>query len=240
MANWDNADLLARFKEVTLRPAVDEELTDAAIYKLLGDGQLYWYQLFSVHFPWLLYTAPTKMLTADNGLTYTFPNGVTPMKAEIRESLGGRKLVPGAEWSAGSDYVWEGNKIRFPLGASRTFSDGPYSRYVVPPGIIDGATQPTLTPDYARQLIPLRAAIIWAGRGGLRDPKPYKDEEDEIWYGEPARGKIGMLAMLKTQNPDLGAGAIRRGGAPGQSYLGPGSSWLWNGDLGFGGGGYFG
>lgn len=210
MANWDSADLLQRFKDLTNRPLIDEAITDAKIYSLLGDAQLFWVELLAVQCPWLLLTAPTKMLTADNGLTYTFPNGVTPMKAEIYDAPGGRKMIPGAAWSAASDYIWEGNKIRFPLAALRTFADGPYARYIVPPGVLDAGNAPTLTPDYARALLAPRAAIIWARRGGFRDPQPYVNEENDIWYGEPQRGKIGLLGMFKTQNPDAGAAAIRR------------------------------
>lgn len=220
MADWDSADLLARLRTLLNRPAADELVTDVVGYALLSDAQVYWHGQFSTHCPWLLYSAPTLMVTDDDGKTYRFANNIVPSKIEVYESLNGRKLIPGAYWSPGADYVWEGARIRFPLNGTRAFGDGPYGRYIVPPTKIDAATPPVLVPDWCRILLPPRGAIFWAERGGLRDSKPYEKVENDLWYGEPQRGKFGILVTLKTQNPDAGAAAIRREGTlVGLSYL---------------------
>lgn len=213
MPQWDAPDILARTKALAFRPSVDAEMADADWYKVIGDSQAYWHDLFSTHFPWLLYTAPTLMTSADAGLTYTFPSGVHPKKAQIFDTIGGRLLIPGSYWNTDADYVWEGSKIRFPRNRAGTFGDGPYARYIVPPGLLDGATAPVLQPDWARILIPPRACIFWSERGGVRDSSPYEKIENDLWYGDPGRGKVGILGTLKTQSPFGGAEAIRRDGS---------------------------
>jgi hypothetical protein len=221
VANFDSPDLLARTKRMAYRPAVDQEMLDADWYKLLGEAQEYWHDLFAVHFPWVLWTAPTLMVTADGGLTYTFPNGVHPKKAQIFDTISGRLLIPAAYWNADGDYVWEGSRIRFPRNQTRTFGDGPYARYIIPPGLLDAGTPPILQPDWARILLPPRACIIWAERGGLRDTSPFEKNENDLWYGDPQRGKVGILGTLKTQSPFGGAEAIRREGiVTGLGYFG--------------------
>src|SRR5438034_7745415 len=100
-------------------------------YALLGDAQLHWHDQFAIHFPWLLYSAPTLMVTADGGVTYTFPGGITPQKVELYDAVGGRLMIPCAYWNTGGDYVWEGKRIRFPRNGTRSFPDGaPYARFI--------------------------------------------------------------------------------------------------------------
>lgn len=221
MADWDSADLLARVKRDALRPAADELMDDATWYIYLSEAQVWWHGIFSTMLPGLLWGAPALMSTADGGLTYTFPLGVTPSKVQIYESLNGRLLIPCAPWNAGGDYVWEGNKIRFPRNLTKTFPDGaPYARYVAPPTKIDAGTQPVLVPDWTRILLPPRACIIWCERGGLRDPQPFEKKENDLWIGNMAIGKPGILVTLKTQNPFAGAEAIRGDGlVSGLNYL---------------------
>lgn len=225
MALWDSPDLLGRTKRLAKRPSADEDKgpTDATAddmwYALLTEAQVYWHAIFTTHFPWLLWTAPTKLATADNGLTYTFPNGVTPSKVELYDAPNGRLQRPGAYWDTSADYIWEGARVRFPRNAIKTFADGPYARYIVPPAALDAANAPVLQPDWARILLPPRACVIWADRGGLRDPSPYAALETELWYGDPARGRLGILAVLKTQNPFAGAAAFAGPMLDGFAYL---------------------
>lgn len=197
-------------------------MADADWYVLLGDAQEHWHNHFAIHFPWVLYTAPTLMATADGGVTYTFPGGVHPKKAQIYDALNGRLLIPGSYWNTDADYVWEGSKIRFPRNAARSFPDGPpYARYIVPPGLLNAGVAPILQPDWARVLLPPRACIFWAERGGLRDPSAFEKRENAAWYGEPERGQLGILGTLKTQSPFGGAEAIRRDGTlTGLGYFG--------------------
>lgn len=210
MADWDSADLLTRVKEMALRPATDAATTDPQWYRLLSDAQVYWHGQFATHFPWVLYSAPTLLVSPDGGVTYDMPAGINPSKVEVYDAIGGRLLIPGAYWSMGADYVWEGKKIRMPRGVPRSFGDGPYVRYIAAPVSITAAVQPVLLPDWARILLPPRACMFWADRGGLRDPAPYQRIENALWYGEPQRGQFGILVTLKTQNPFGGAAAIRR------------------------------
>lgn len=211
MALWDNADLLARCKFIAQRPSTDQQMADADWYSLMTESQAHWTNVFATQFPYVLVTAPTALSTADGGLTYTFPGGITPMAVEVYDSASGRILRPGAYWDAACDYVWEGTHIRFPVNKSRTYSSGPVARYISPSSTIDASTQPTLLPAHARLLIVYRAVAYWAERGGLRDPQPFWEMEQRYWIGNPASGDFGLLGMLKNQNPFIGAAAYPAG-----------------------------
>ena len=160
-------------------------VTDAT-WDLLSDAQDYWFRIFAATRPEPLYGAPVLMTTADLGYTYTFGldaegQPIFPLgHVEIRESRTGRLLIPTADWGSG-DFVMEGDRIRIPGGRTKTFSTGPYARFVTPPTKINAATQPLLKPRDARILIVLRAAIMWANQGGLRDPKSWEQEEAVQW-----------------------------------------------------------
>jgi len=211
VALWDAADLLLRAKRMAARPAADEvpppdSNADDFWYALLTEAQQFWFNKFVAHFPWVLYGPPTLMTSADGGLTYTFAGGITPMKVEIYRTRTGDLLWPGAYWDSSKDIVWEGNRIRFARGASRTFGDGPYARYVIPPGEINATTAPTLAPDWTRLLLVYHAVKLWAERGGMRDPQPFARLENEFWYDPETAG--GVLITIKTQHPYSGLGAI--------------------------------
>jgi hypothetical protein len=63
-------------------------------------------------------------------------------------------------------------------------------------------------PDHARVLIVAHAVTTWAGRGGMRDARPFKEAEKSLAWGDPDRpGDIGIIGALKLQNPFLGATA---------------------------------
>lgn len=202
MALFDSADLLTRCKRLTARPATDvAPPTDATIdlmwYALLTEAQLHWVRELATHVPSVMYVFE-KLTTADAGVTYDFTK--EPLgNYEIRQSPTGNLLLPGPDWDPGADFVPAGQKIRFPGQKARSFANGPWSRYVQTPGVLDAANAPTLLPTHARQLLPPRAAIIWATRGGMRDPGPYQTEENKLWYGDPDRGELGILGSLKTQ-----------------------------------------
>ena len=71
-------------------------MSDPDWYLLLEEAQKYWYNVFAVHFPEILYGAPTIMVTSDDKV-YTFASAVFPIGAvEIRASRNGELLVPGA------------------------------------------------------------------------------------------------------------------------------------------------
>ena len=201
MADWDSADLLARCKVLAQRPATDSQQLDADWYSFLEEGQEHWIGQFAIHCAWTNMKAPTLLTTSDSGETYDFPVGTDrPLAVTLYQSKSGRLLRPGTFWDLASDYVWEGNHIRFPGGKTKTFSDGPYARYVASPTSLDASTEPVLLPKRARKLVVYWAVAEWAARGGMRNPKPFYDLMDRAWYGNPALGDLGLLGELKTQN----------------------------------------
>ena len=210
---WSSANLRRKLLNKIRRPATDEDLLEPdgvtdATWDLLSEGQNHWVEIIAATIPDAMYGAPVLMTTADGGLTYTFGNDaeaqpIYPLgHAEIRESRNGRLLIPTTDWGDG-DYVPEGNRIRIPNGRTKLFSSGPYARFVTPPTKIDAAREPTLMPPFARELIVIRAAIIWANRGGLRDPNPWMLEEGIVW------GRIANT--LATQFHLKGAQAVDDG-----------------------------
>jgi hypothetical protein len=234
MANWDADDLLARCKVHTKRPATDAGTTDANWFTLLSDAQLDEYKNISVHAPGVLFGAPTALTSSDSGVTYYFPDDaagdpIVPMgPVEIYDNLSRPPLRPGTYWSEAGDYVQEGDHIRMPGSKARTFGDGfPKARYIAPPGLIDtgGNDEPTLKPKEARQLIVLRACIYWANRGGRRDPRPYQDDWNKAWFGDPQTGQMGWIYVLKGLDPfggvqahDTGARGILDGVDTSEGY----------------------
>jgi len=212
VALFDSADLLARVKRMAARPATDEDKgptdadADAMWYALLTEAQLAVVRELATHVPSVMYVHE-KLTTADAGLTYDF--SAEPLgQYEIRQSPTGRLLIPGPEWDPGSDFVMAGNEIHFPGQKTKQFSNGPWARYVKTPGAIAAATEPTLLPTHARQLLIPRTCILWATRGGLRDPAPYEAEWNRLWYGDPEHGEVGILGALKYQAFLMGAEAI--------------------------------
>lgn len=205
MALYDTADLLARCYRNALRPSTDSQQSAADWYAFLTEAQQEWYAHFASVVPWVLYSNPTLMTTADSGLTYTFGtdadgNNIFPMgQVEIRAHSGGAVLTPTTEWGPQGDFVQEGDHIRFPNGQARTYGNGPIARFIAQPGVIDGSHEPTLKPVMARVLLVYRACAKWARRGGLRDPQPFLDQENEAWIGNPQAGVNGLLGMLRTQ-----------------------------------------
>lgn len=213
MAKYDSADLLARCQRNAQRPATDAAQLPADWYAFLTEAQDEWFMHFASIVPEALYGTPTVLTTTDDGLTYTFGTDadgdpILPMgHVEVRANPGGAVLVPATEWSSAYDFVIEGTRIRWPNGARRTFSGGPIARFITPPGIIDASTQPTF-PKFARMLLVHRACAKWARRGGLRDPQPFLDAEQEVWLGNPEAGVMGILGMLRTQYNFTGMQAV--------------------------------
>lgn len=215
MAKYDSADLLVRCIRKANRPTTDASMQPADWYAFLTEAQDEWFAHFASIVPDALMSGPTLLMTADGGLTYTFgndPDGdpIFPLgHVEIRATSKGAVLVPATEWSQSYDFVIEGNKIRWPNGVSRTFgTDGPMARFITPPDVIDATTQPVLQPKFARTLLVSRAVAKWARRGGMRDPQPFLDEEQEAWLGNPESGVMGILGALRTQFNLKGVQAI--------------------------------
>ena len=209
MALWDAAELLARCKRMAGVPTTTEFPADADWYAWLTEAQAHWYNVFAAQAPWVLMGAPQTLTTADSGATYTFPSSVTPLAVEVYDSQYDL-MKNGAFWDRSADYVWEGNKIRFPRAVSKPSTY--YARYVSPPGAIDAVpTEPTLVPSHTRLLLVYRATALWATRGGMRDPTPFYEAERRFWLGDMSIGDVGVLGALKMQNPFLGSAAYTSG-----------------------------
>jgi hypothetical protein len=208
MADFDSADLLSKLKTQLQRPETDDASTDPQLYSLLSAAQSQIMQVIAAHVPWTQYGAPELLTTTDSGLTYTFASW--PMgHAVIREAPDGLPLNPVPEWAPrGSGYVMEGQSIRWPGGESRTFSDGPYARYVARPPQITASVQPVLIPADMRWAIVYDAAVKWANLGGLRDPSPYAFEYQRLMYNDPnTPGALGFIPTHKTQMHGSGGAA---------------------------------
>lgn len=203
---YDTADLLARCQRAALRPGTDAQQTPADWYAFLTEAQDEWYNYLSAICPQALMGPPTVLTTPDGGITYYFGtdtdgNNIFPIgSVEIRTAPAGTLLMPAAEWSNSYGFVQEGDHIRWPNAQKRYYgTTGPIARFITPPGIIDATHEPTFKPLSARPLLVYRACAKWARRGGLRDPQPFLDQEQEIWLGNPQAGINGVLGMLKQQ-----------------------------------------
>lgn len=210
MALWDSADLLARVKREARIPTVTEYPTDADLYAWITEGHAYWYDQVAIHAPYVLMGTPQQMTTGDSGVTYSFPSETEPIAVQVFTAIDGIELKAGSYDDPSSDYVWEGSQIRMPQSKARTFTTGPYARWITPPTTIDGSTQPTLKPARARILAAYRACALYASAGDLLDPGPFYALEEKEWFGNPAAGDYGMLGALKNLNEKLGRAAWRR------------------------------
>ena len=210
---WTSANLLARFKLLAGLPADQETPLDATIYDYLSLGQEHCYGLWALHFPHVLVGDPAQMTTSDSGKTYQFASDAFPLGlAEIRESPTGRLLVPGEEFDANCDYVFEGDQIRVPDSKTTTFGDGPWARYISPPLEISATEEPTLKPASARILCVHYALYLWANEAGnaaKNPPDHYLSLFNSAWGGDTRLvGDAGIMANLKSQLYGDGVGSM--------------------------------
>lgn len=198
MAYGDSPYLLAELKALLARPTTDEALPDSQAYLWLANSQRYWVGQIAILFPNVMLEAPETMTTSDSGYTWTV--AYEPVSAlQVYDRSGGRLLVPGAEWDTNADYVPQGQTIR--ITGHRQRSVAPVARYVKLPGALDGSTAPVLKPTQLRDLLPPRAAYLFASSGGLYDPAPYLALETRLWSGDPERpGDTGLLGALRKMN----------------------------------------
>ena len=157
-----------------------------------------------------MYGAPTLLTTANSGLTYTFGTdtdsaNINPIgHIELRESPTGAMIPPGSEWdNSTQSFLFQANLIRWPGQRSRTFSDGPYARFVTPPNVLSATAAPTLRPLYARELLVYDAAERAAVRVGA-DPTSYGAMFDSRWPE--------ILATMQTQYSGSGLTAVADSG----------------------------
>lgn len=194
-----SAELLDFCELMSGLPTENEEMNDAKWYKLLTLAQKEMFRIFASHVPHSQYGAPELLTTSDGGYTYNLANYPWG-RVVVRESREGRILYPGAEYDSSVDFTIEGDTIRWVNNEARTFSDGPYARYVAAPGDISAVSEPTLQPLEARIAIAWRALELWCSMGRMRDPAHYAREIQKLLWGDPnSRGDIGMIGALKIQ-----------------------------------------
>lgn len=189
MALWDSPDLLSKCKFYARRPATDQAVTDLQWYSLLSEAQSeVMRELFTLA-PDMAYSAPLLLTSSDGGYTYGWGNDgagdpIRPTgSTEIYPNL---SSIPDSPLLPGVDFLYEGAKIRIPNNRSRTWTGGPYSRFVARPDtLLATASNPIMQPKDARILIVFRALEKWASRPGS-GAKPsyysqlYKDRFDEV------------------------------------------------------------
>lgn len=210
---WESTDLLARCKRYSDRPATDASFGDPDWYALLTEAEQKWKPILALHLPGPMYNAPQQLTKVGDGETYTFPGETEPPLAlELYTGANGNVLSPGAYHDPNTDYVWEGTQIRMVRGRARSFSDGPYGRWVSAPGEIDAATDSTILPAKNRVLLVFDACRRWASIKGFKDPAYFQALLQSALYGDPqVPGDVGILGD-KAQDYAAGMAAIQQGG----------------------------
>lgn len=211
MAYLDRAALLAQCKLYAQRPTADAQMSDTIWYDLLAQSQAALIGKLASSFPAHFYTAPTKLTTADSGVTYTFGTDaagdtVAPFgHVEVFARESGRSYF--ASTYDGFDYgsfVIEGDHIRMPRDKARVFASGPYARFVAEPGVIDLThdVDTRLKPKQFRQMLVWDALTRWCSIGQLRDPRTYQE-----WYAREYESAVMTLATQYTTQgtPSFGA-----------------------------------
>ena len=212
----DAADLLSDFKFFANRTENDASLTDAQIYRVLDLGlQQVWTSFVSL-FPRFAMQVPVLMVRSTLASTYgggtvfridgTDNNEVNGFiipwgSAEVYATLPNGQEMYGSTYAGGDgDFVFSGGNVIVPGSGTRTFSSGPYIRYNRVPIAVSSAGANFSLPAFARQLVVFRALVLWANRGGLRDPSGYEEMYTQAWSGNPNRiGDVGVLGAMTTQ-----------------------------------------
>jgi hypothetical protein len=181
MPAWDGPDCLRRLKYDARRPAVDAAITDPMWYDWLTQSQEEVYGDLFTRFPDFGYSAPQALVTADGGLTYTFGvdssgDPIWPWgHVELYWTL---QSIPDSPMEPGVDFLFEGGRIRFPGGRSRSFgAGGPWARFVADPAVaIDATHPPLLMPKSTRILLLDKTLERFAARPGSGlNPKTFSD-----------------------------------------------------------------
>lgn len=201
---YSSADLLAMCRERAGRPTVDAQMPPEAWYRLLSEAQDVLVPEIATRAPTALNQQYAQLETDDGGITYTFGldvygEPVVPLgHVEVWARQGGRRLFA-ANYEQTGDFVIEGNRIRVPGDRPGRFSDGPYARWTGVPPAITESVQPIIQPRPMRVLLVYYAVMLWAERGGRRDPAPWRLAFTREWRGDPALGTLGWCAHLQTR-----------------------------------------
>lgn len=212
MADWDSADLLSRFRRVTLTTSNTADTNDTAAYQLLSNAQRRICTILAAVAPNSQVSAQELLTTSDSGRTYALTYFPLSHLELYDGSENGVQIFPAAySQNAYDGFVLDAQTIRWPGGITRTFGNGLYARYVRTPAAISGASAPSLQPPHARQAVVYDAASEWAHEGGVADPAPFDDQCNKILRGNPAvPGDIGIIGMLQTQARGQGLVSARQ------------------------------
>lgn len=158
--SWTTAALVERFQLYLGRGNggvmdADELWTSDRIRTWLADAQESVYADLAPIAPAAFVSAPVQLITSDGGVTYTYPGSAYPFgHTEVyAQESGGRDLYATTYNQWGGDFVVEGALIRTPGNRPRTYSVGPYARFVGFPARISNVVEPSLQPEQARELI---------------------------------------------------------------------------------------
>lgn len=204
-----SAEMLARFKLLAQRPATDEAWSDANIYLLLGEAQSQINQELAMHVPHANVIAPELITTTDNGLTYLTSADVVAALEVYPDRNATIPLQPGPYTDDGSEYVFEAPRTIRMIGRSaRTFSGGPYARYVPATGALNASTAPTIEPAAVHICVVYRALQEYASAGGgIHNPSIWMEREQRVLWGDPNQpGSVGIIPGLKAQVAATGRG----------------------------------
>lgn len=192
---WSSPDLLRRCKQYARRPATDAAVTDDMWFDWMTEAQVQvFHDLFSRH-PELQTSAAILMTSTDGGYTYTFgvdvdgdplyPMGFTELFPDLRS-------IPDSPLVYGEDYEVEGYLVRIPGNRARTWSAGPYARFVtMPDQAVSLDLNPLLYPKEARMLLVWKALQSWASRPGSGASPDYYEKEYD-------RALVRLLTKLAT------------------------------------------
>jgi hypothetical protein len=183
---------------------------------MLTEAEAHWKPVIAAHAPGEMFSAPALMASSDGGYTYVLPGSeVDPIALRVYSSSSLRNLLyPGPEWDLNADYTHDtGGAIRMTGGRQRSFSDGPYARYVAGPAAISAGVDSTIYPKRARLLLVHYACMTDASRGGVDDPAFYRSLMQNAAFGDPLiPGDIGIVGSLKLRNIHAGIAASSAGG----------------------------
>lgn len=212
--SWTSADLRERFLLYLGRGTggvmeSDELWTTDRVYLFLSDAQETVYAELAPLAPHAFVGAPQQLVTADGGVTYTYPGGAYPFgHVEVyAQETGGRTLYATTYGNTGGDFVFEGALIRTPGNRARSYVTGPWARYAAFPARISASVQPSLAPAPARELILFKALEHAAEVStGAMDPTP--------WATKYAQAKARWVTLWQTQYQSAGMAALTTPNGP--------------------------
>lgn len=197
-SGYTSVNLLAVFNNLAGRPASGDSITDANKYVRLAQAQdeIVLDQVGVCGK--VLYSAPTAMTMGTGNLTATFGvdgNGYDLFLLDgfVYPNL---NAIPQYAMQPGEHYMDEGTRIR--ALNQVPFTGTLYYYGVVSPQYMSASVESILQPPALRMLIPIRAAMNFAGEGN-RNPALFammKERYDREW----GRATVAMRKHFRSKN----------------------------------------